>query len=856
MLPIVDFFMKNIYCASKQDSQYSFSLVKVNAKPVKGSVSVYNITKRLPDMTVQYDVYVLGNLSPTFLNMLKQGHEWFRDVWVNVADDMKTRDYILHAYDHNGVMHVRSKVFYSFIDESSLIFCVQRDMGMTQSLLDSQALTIHVYSNAYFNTPGYRTLPVCIGIDYDYRVVYNNVDKVALQQWITSRESTGGKCFIYINGLFYDKLTLDIANGSAVEVVYDQSVVSKTYVPISSLRQFTSTKFGGTRYLLVREKVLPEIEYYDDSEVYVATSDVANNRGVFYFRHSASSMFMGTDKDYTFNSAYVNTMANYLSTVTGGAVQDKQLVLYTRRGGAPRPLVYSDLRLHEFYKLPLSTQLNTLDGSGDSITELRVESTENSLYFNIAAINNPFAVTKEMFMQAIGYNAVSYYYGYNLVQRGVTLTVDVPELYQEPSTVYEYDSTGKMLGHRTTVGPLYVCSSSSVTNVEFIKGLTPVVYKEYYANQVDIALSYSDYVVASALFSDNTRMTEWEDITYSEDKVYRSTGDILSVNETANKRVAVVYLNEPNLYDIDLDITQGAMHLPLTQHRYINGSAVSIPLDIAYTNVELFLNGYRLVEGVDYFMAYPWVSICNKSYLDYTLPKQKLHVRCHGFTLDKSAINALEIKGWVNNGVLGRNNVHDIRDDRVMGVYVAGKLYPRASVRYAEEDHTVRLNDALNGRPYVMTEPMISVKQVTGLDTLAWYTAAKAKDQRMRDFFSRVMPEPVINDFNVIGQRHVLYSPVISKILVDVLEGVIPESVYTTAYDDGVVIALLDANYSALLAMDPVKKGLPASLVEIQPHVGNTVINVNLYQYRFMTNVVRILSRGQVNLSGYLSVSA
>lgn len=854
MLPIIDFFIKNIYAAPKQDSQFSFKLYKISQKSFKDNAEIYNVIKRLPTTGQPYDVYVMGNIAPTYINLLKQEYDWYRDSWINLSEDMVDRGVIIHAYDTNGIMYNRSKIYYSFIDQNSLVFAVLKDGWNNGSLIDTSHMYIHFYSNLYFNTDEFFSLPVSIGIDYITATVYSNVDKVDLQEWVIDNQLNGGMCFIYVNGFLFDRVTLDIANGSVVEIVYDQSVVSKEITPISNLRQFASTKFSSTRYLLTRDRVLNVMEYYDDTELYITTGNLANNNGLFYYRHSLDAMFMGTDKDYTLNSQYVNNMANYLSTVKAGAAQDKQIVLYARKNANNRPLVYSEMRLHELYKLPKDKQTSILDGSGSSITELRVENIENSPYFNIASNPNVFTLPKEIFMQAIGYNAVSYYFGFNYLVKGQSPNLPVAPLYQEPSTAYEYDLDGKMLGYYATTGTIYTCTNINTKYVEFIKGVTPAVYNDYYAPNATVTLSYDDYVVLSAVFQGEQRLADWIDITNTAQAVKSNNSIIL--NAPANHRVCVIYLNEPNIYDLTVDINQGFIYFPITQYRYVGNTASNTITSVYYSSIELFLNGYRLVEGLDFFMAYPYISICNKRYIDHTLSEQNIHIRCHGFSIDASGVNLQETRGFINNGVLSRNSVYDIRDDRVMSVYIDGKFYPRVGLLYAEEDNTVRVNDPLNGKPYVMSEPLISIKQVSGLDTMEWYRVAKAKDGRLRDFFTSTVPETPINDFNVIQTRHTLYSPLVSKIIVDLLENVIDPSTYNQPYDDSLIINLLDTSYKDLLPLDPTKQTLQPSLVDVHPHIGNTIIDVNIYQYRFLSNLLRILNTTNINLSGYLSITA
>jgi hypothetical protein len=69
------------------------------------------------------------------------------------------------------------------------------------------------------------------------------------------------------------------------------------------------------------------------------------------------------------------------------------------------------------------------------------------------------------------------------------------------------------------------------------------------------------------------------------------------------------------------------------------------------------------------------------------------------------------------------------------------------------------------------------------------------------------------------------------------------------------VVQLLQERYASLLAIEPVKLDLPEAIVEIHPHLGNAAITLDLFQYRFVTNVVRVLTNNRptrVNLSGYL----
>jgi len=845
-LPVVKFCLNNIYSASKQDKQYTFSLKKVNNEPVIKNVSIYNTSKQLPDLVNKYNVYIIGNLSPNYINLLRQNIEWYKDVWINAATDMVARNYIMQIYDDNGVMFPRNKIYYSFINESSIIIATMYDANIIANFNNVTNKYIRFYSNAYFNTIEYGLLPIAIGIDYISMNIITNTDKAAIQNWIITKETNGGLCTVFVNGYIYDKMTLLIPNYSYVEVIYDQSLLSKQYIPISTLRQYTSLLHNKSMYLLNRTKVLPGLEYFDDVDIYVTTSNL-NNNGVYYYRHNPDTITMVTDKDYGLNSININNLANIITSINGGTITDKSILVYSRKSGLNRNLVYSDLKLHELYKLPPVTQLNVLNGTNTSILDYRVETLENSDYFKIASSPNFFNLTKELCTNALGYNSITYYFGYNTTIVNTRLSIPVPDLYTEPSYAYEYDATGVMLGYYPTSGPVYLIINQTANYVEFIKGQTPISYDNLYPNVTTITTKYDDYIILSADFYNNVRITNWVDITNT--TLVTRTATTVSVNEITGKQIMIVYLNEPNIKDITYDISNGNIYFPITINHIVNQVVVTDNAEMIYSNLDIYLNGYRLVKDIDYYLNYPYVSICNKEYLNAT-NIQNIHIRAYGFNLN--VINDLEINGFINSGVLGRNNKFDIRDDRIYSVFINGRFYDRNNVLYAEVDNIVRTTDSLNGLPYSISEPFVSIKQVTGLDTLSYYNASNIKNKRISNFFTLIYP-PELPLANSIQTKYVVYSSVISKIIADILNGTIAASVYTNPYDDGTIITLLDTYYKDLLLIDVVKQTIDTSIIEIHPNIHNIITTLNLFQYRFIVNVNRILG-DKIILNGKFNI--
>ena len=860
MYEIQKFAIEKIYCAPSQDRQFNFRLARVTKEgfPAKRITQVYKALKKLPDMVNYFHVFVIGNLHPRHMNLKNQSREWYRDVWVNASDDMNERDYIFHIYNDKGVTFPREWVYYSFIDEGSMVIAIKEDQAIRRHFDVNSFKFLRVYSNAYFTSAEYSALPNKIGVRCELKNVATNTDKVALQNKIADYEQYGGKTMVYVNGIYTDRVLLSIPNDSFVEIVYDQSILFKEKHKISDMRTFESTKDNKLKYLLFRDKQLNRIQYHDDLEIYVSTDNEVVTRGLYFYDHKDYAVRNVTDKDYSLYTSFVNNQAITLSEMTTGSIGDKVLVVHVRKSGLSRELVYSSMKLHELYKLPQNVEHDVISNVNNTVTEFRAETLENSPYFQLASLEKMKDITPELSTAALGYNAVTYYYGYTPSKVAPSQTnVDVPFLYRDNSYAYEYDATGKMIGRQITNGPLYTVSSPLVKHVEFLKGTTPIDYGRLYEHNATITLRDAEYRVLSAFYEGTARISEWVDITETE--LCSVSGQTLTVNETTGKTVRVVYLDQPLTYSLDLPLTDTMLVFPI-QVREDRGTGIQQhALDLPYLSLEVFLNGNRLTYEVDYFMNFPYINICNKTYLDYNNPTQSIHIRMHGFATRTEEINSKEIRGFVSHGTLTRNNYYDIKDDKVFSTFIGGKLYERSLITFSEEDNSVRTTHPLNGLPYTMTEPFIPVKEVTGSSSVSLYKKNMDINKRISMLYNVIYPEPAISPLNIVADHHYLFSPLVSKIIRDMISGVLPASIYTTPYNDASIHQLLDTTYKRLFSLDPIRFNLPNNLIEIHPDFGNATITLNLYQYRFITNVVRIITGGnpdKINLSGYVTVTA
>lgn len=856
MQEIQRFAIKNIYCSPAQDQQYRFKLVRITRKnyPVRRTVNICNEQRVLPNNNSKFHVYTIGNISTEMLNLLRKDRNWFKNIWYNAEKDMNDRNIILQFYDCQGVSFPRKNVYYSSGWGGDLIIAIEIDPVMDQLFDVETCAYMRLYSNQYFDTPEFNDGTGRVGVYCESAVVLNNTDKVRLQNKVTQLEARGGKTLVYVNGYYVDKLTLNIPDNSLVEIVYDSSILTRESYRIGALRTFHSTKDNILKYFIFRAKTRNHILYEDDLEVYITSPSGSEVTGVYYYQHKAHALTNVTDKDFALSSQYVNNQAQYLSSKLGGSLSNKRITIHTRKSGYNRPLIYSALKLHELYKLPDTREFEVMSNTGYTLSEFRVEQLENSKYFQVASIDNVRLLTNTLATEAVGYNGVSYYFAKTPTVTTVR-TVDVPWLYRKSSTAYEYNSSGLLTGVFPSFGPAYTASEGT-RHVEFIQGAAHSGPGKLYSLNEPIPLRDSEYRVLIAQYDGINRISVWEDVTDSPLCVY--TNNTVTVNDIGSKRVRVFYFDEPHIEDLELNTVDGVLVFPLTVWEDRGEGVAKFKLDLPYDTIEVFLNKNRLVYGVDFFIDFPYIGICNKTYFQYANEKQQIHVRCMGYNLDKDKINKTEIRGFVSHGVLTRNNYYDIREDRVFSTFINGKIVDNTGLRFSESDNTVRISNPLNGLPYTMVEHMVSIRDVTGTPTLPYYQQNMALNKKISDLYNIIYPEPSITEFNVIGDHHYLYSIVTAKVIHDLVDGNIPASLYTSPYDDSTIINLINNNYKRELKLDPIKADLPENVVEIHPHFGNTVIPLNLYQYRFVSNLVRILTNGnpnRINLSGYLSVN-
>jgi len=838
LTPIQKFCLENIYNAPRQDFQFSFQLYKVNKLPIKRTAYVYNNNIRLPDDSKRYDVFVIGQIHPIYLNMLMDRQEWFRDHWIKFSEDLTTRNILLRLYSQDGRIYPIEYCYYSYIDERSMVIACDASIRETFNL-DIESMYLHMYSNSYYslaNTP-----------DLLFRSSYarNIQDIVALQNWANNAKQNGGEVLVYVNGIYTDLLHPAIKTPSYIEVIYDPSIVSKTYHPLTSLRQFTSRKDLKTKYLVTDIFNKQDTIFFDDIELYVALRGDVLREGRYFYRHKDYVLRNVTDKDISLYTTYVDNMARLISPSNNSI----DIVSYVRKSGMDKELVYSSWKLHELYKLPLDKQRSIMDGTWYTIEDLRVEYLEDNRYQDLSNAKQLHEITRELTTSVLGYDAVVYYFGKSY-QHAISDRIDVPQLYHTYSLAYEYDQEGRLINYYPSSGPVYTVNNTSCRYIEFLRGRKAHHLDRLYDHDETITLdpNYShDIALYKAYHQGSYRVNAWEDITTK----YTIVDGKIQLQETLGDKIYIAYADKLAVDTIDYSIEDGFIHFPLVYDVQTEQGLERKILDLPFGQVDVFIDGVRLHYGIDYIYKDGYIGICNKEYINSSTPK--VHVRAFGYLYKET--NSLIDTGFIHQGAIGRNAVYDIRDDRNILVYIDGALIKPENVIHADTDNLVRVNDRYNGKPYTVVENFIGIRDASGLPTHDYYIEAKKKDEEFSNFFTQVSPEPQVQAFQVIQSKHVLYSPILSKLIVDMKQGSMPGQIYMTPYDDQSVLEYIETNYGFLKPFDPLFLNLDPTYIEIHPYIKKETIDLNIFQYRYLERVVKLIGHDKVILSGRVNMT-
>lgn len=846
---------KNVWCTPGQDRQMIVQpkrLTRYGGEWNKVEVLWRKLT--LPEHGPRFHVYQIGQLHPTLMGLFD-----VQDEWVTLAQACIDQNMITDVYANSGVQMPRTQVWYRVTEDRDLILAVKQQPGIAIDF-NADDLFFRVYTNAYFSTS--ESDPLNDFVDVQGGPMADGTAILNLQeQYDIAAARSLGHVYGFVNGMRVAAISLlTVKPGDVAEFVYDSSIYKVLDFTVQDLLSFNSDLDVKHKYLLHYPGIGERgIDYQDDLDLFVVKPGSASQfSGIYYHRNQPDAVRMVTHKDYSIPVAYLTGYAAHQADWSD--VGSLHVLVHIRKSGYHRPLVNVHNRIKELYKMADADVVQAMVGVDAVVPVWTAASLESSGYTQLmrAGLND---IDRPMVQNAYGYNAISQLLADTPSDTRVSSTLkiaDVPYGLQYSSTAYEYDAQGLLLDwHTHSAGSLYTAADYNAALVEMIVGRVSTRLDEIYGEPtmpINPALEYRMYLCELENGIPNNKFV---DVTATGQ--YTIIAGQLTWLADLSRYYPMVRSNAISLgYKLAVPMQSGVLKFTLTHLQSRNGAESNWPMQVPMGELDVFLNGYSLIEGVDYFVQHPEVVIVNKTHLiNPQTDVQQLAVRFSGFCKADLTRDLPTDVGFVQYGLLSHNNRFDIRDDKVMRMTVGGMVHTRSDLQFSEADAGVTVPDAINGWPYLIRDIVVPLRGSTVDNTYALRALSQVVDKEISDYLTLKIPMPTFDTPNVIEERYALYSPFCSAIIHDLDSGVFnPPKIYAF-YSDQDVKALC-ADYEHLLGFDPTQavNAPDDRFVVIHPHDLSTTIGLNVFQYKFLSRVVKVYLNNAVSLSEFVQLSA
>lgn len=853
--------LKNIWCTPAQDEQYIFKMKRLTGYlGFSSKIEVMTTSISPPTTTSRWHLFALSVAYPDLLSMVSHPNHW-----VKLSDCANQTLRIIDIYNDLGVKVGLSTAYFTFTTERMLLLAIQEIPGMgvlttserSKKLLDynTDNFYIRIYKNAYFNSPRWvnrvPNTPIPNPV-YVMGVVYTQTsDVLSLQNAVLQNASLPGVSYLYKNGFVVDTITLgNIAVGDYLEWIYDASVISKQDLGyLIDMKTYVSDLDSKSKYIIHQTTRSSTIDYQDDVTLLLMNNGV----GVQVPRNARWTLRNLTHQDYGLREDVIGSILQAIGSSWN--LDNTKLYILPRYSGYDRVLVDEHHRIKELYKLPDAKILSAMQGVDSTVSEWRAQALEASNYAMVMSSSYD-AITKSMVIDALGYNSIASDVAKSVVkvQPGFNYA-PIPSAYALKGSAYLYDSNGYLVNYLGYTNLPSLSVDPGIAYVEFLRESQVDRFDESLNAQTVYLSNDRDYRYYIRDNSTNPQVNTWQEIPVTDPRISIVSGVMTWVNVPSAFDTLVKSNSGVITQQYSLPMTDGLLTVNMTSKVLVNGVLIDRELLVPPGELDVWLNGRSLVRNVDYRVKFPSIVICAKAYLSNT-GDQQVTVRMKGLCTSDMLLQDENEYGFIVDGVLSIDNEFDIRDDKVTSISIAGSLKVPSELSFQEAGGVVYVTDSeLNGKPYAVKDCVIRLTDLTGVDSLDLRTKSVAVDKKVSAYLTQYANKPAVAPTGSKLGNHVLYSPLIAKVAMALKSGAIDNSILSQQYSDNQVLDLIGP-YLYLYEYDPThpKNRISTGLVDVHPTHLTTILTLSIWQYGFLTRVVKLLAKDLVTLSGHIQV--
>lgn len=900
--------LANIWCEPNQDSQNIFQIDRITPqRGVLNKAPVMWESITLPKQSYSsrffYHIYQIGKLSNIVLNIRMSPSKWY-----SATEICNINKEVVDVYFENGCMIPRDLVYLMMLPNGNFIMAIEIvpniDFGKEQYvnldtgehiernvILDNHSPIIRFYNNGRFYTPEFlaSNANTVEPIKATGKAITNMTDYntfVTEKEKIKTSMNGIGKYLYWVNGYIVNE---PMAYSSAFVgqyhyYIWDSSIKLIDFIPVKDLVSFTSTLDSNVRkYVCMLNTDYGTIDYHDDVDLYLVNKINNQYKGVLIPRNLVNNVRQVTHNSYSIRADLLHELSNahdFLKNFTGC-----QILAVVRQGGFKRGLVHQANRVNELYRLDRQQILETMSGVNSLIPEWEAAKLENSSYTMIMR-SKMKDISNAMLREAYGYNAANLYMekaSHNVGNLAIPNAVNLPLGFTITDSsgigyrsIFCYDQNGLLRdyyqdyenGETLMIDKNYAPYTKHIEAYHGELSVTDnVIYTKNQFTSEDLK-QWGFRVYAAPVNATGEVVGKWVDITGSKYYDYHADGfkgnGIPTVvwNNTLLNQYKMFPAIKLNKYVVcqkfkisSLNDYRGYHSVTINTAKSFDGTDRSETNTIAPGQLDVFMNGYSLIEGIDYFIQWPTIYVAKVSNNRDDPLKDEIMVRMRGFC-DKTTMlpNNFRDIGFLQGSIASVDNEFDLRNDRNSRIIVGGKVYSREKVAFAEEaKESSTLQDGL---PFAVTDHWGSVETYLDVNSLDYKEKSLDIDKRVEAYLSprikTVVPE---NNF-IINERWEVISPFLSSIINDIRRFNFlgnPQDIKIGAFNKKEIEATL-ANYMHLLKVDPCIKNPNGDFILYLPHQYTQAVTVTQGQYALLQYLIDEYLNNMVDLTPYLII--
>ena len=804
-----------------------FTIVPARFNRLRGTRARVNLgytDHYLPDSTYRYVVYGFGQQSSVFLGLEYNRLELLR--WMRLDEVARTNEMVINVHIAQRQLPL-SSIYIRRNERMQLILAVNAEVNET--LLETeQPLYLRVFSNDWIQEKGQH---LDTPIDYvgGYLPTVDAAGPV-ITRW---RQDEEGNKLLFHNGYYVNDISVgELRRGDTLALHVDKSGIGYMDIPINDLMHYHSEMDQLNKWLVSLNLDDPEQAVpADELDIYIIgrqpnVGEYPRYKGFFFSRILDTDIRQITHQDFGVDSRRVEALIQeHWDTVP---LVDPIFRIFFRQttDAVKRPPQVDGHYTLDLYRVDETYRQSLMVGTGSTFDAWRAGELEGSTY---TQWQNGVAGTLSL-------EAFQGVYSYEEVNRrvlegrypdermtwnasGGNWDYRLPWIAEIGCMVLGYDGEGKLIEVVRVPEGSYGRTArlhGAVARVRCIPGDG--------RETGDGMDRDTDYVTEADWFGDqyywrNVPSEEWHPAYHGVDYVVDQDTGILTWRDHHKNDERMRRSIRDSIYR-DLSIDPELLYHPISIYSDA-GPATLLPL----SHLEIYLDGHRLVEGVDYTVEYPTIQLYAKEYhlghlndrvrvqiFHYGLPSQDHHWSEYGFVRNRRMVDGTDTR------------FSDLRNHTLV---VDGKLSSVDDWDLVERPSQPMADSIREGALYYRETPVRALSEWV----MARYGVEIGPAQTASRLLHPILERPYADTPVFIPHAHAIHSPFVYRTIQRIRDKVI--NVERIGLSRGAATVAM-YEYMDELADDVLSQALDWDMIDVHPCPANEQIQITEDEFLFL----------------------